>query len=67
MIVIQLNGEERTFETPPTLLELIRILELPAQSIAVAVNSEIIPRSEVPHRRLKTQDHVEIIRAAAGG
>jgi thiamine biosynthesis protein ThiS len=67
VISIHLNGEARTFEGPITVEELIRRIEIPSPSVAVAVNSEIVPRSEFDRRRLQTDDRVEIIRAVGGG
>ena len=67
MISIQLNGEIREFEDSLTLQELIQRIQIPSQAIAVAVNSEIVPRSGFERVRVRDKDRVEIIRAVGGG
>jgi sulfur carrier protein len=37
------------------------------RGVAVAVNDEVVPRTQWPSRRLKPGDTVEIVRATQGG
>lgn len=67
MISIQLNGEKKVFEDSLTIQELIRQIQVPTQTVAVAVNSEIVPRSAFDRVRVQDKDRVEIIRAVGGG
>jgi len=67
ILTIQLNGEPKDFEAPLTVADLIRRIELHVSAVAVAVNSEIVPRSEFPTFSVNDRDRVEIIRAVAGG
>jgi thiamine biosynthesis protein ThiS len=67
MTTILLNGEPRDFEDPLTIERLIRSAGLLSASVAVAVNSEVVPRSEFETFALKERDRVEIIRAVGGG
>ena len=67
MIAIQINGETFTFEDPPTIQELIRKIQVHSPAIAVAVNSEIVPRSSFDTIKLRDLDRVEIIRPVGGG
>ena len=67
MVSIQVNGEFLDFEDSPTIQELIRKIRIQAAAIAVAVNSEIIPRSSFDDIKLRDQDRVEIIRPVGGG
>ncbi len=67
MIAIQLNGQNRTFEGSPTIKELLTETNISLQAIAVAVNCEIVPRSEFEKIRVKHQDEVEVIHAVGGG
>lgn len=67
MISIRINGESREFEDSITIQELIQRIQLTSQTIAVAVNSEIVPRSAFEKVRVQDKDHVEIIRAVGGG
>ncbi|HSA58272.1 MAG TPA: sulfur carrier protein ThiS [bacterium] len=66
-LTIQLNGVTKAFEAPLTVADLIHRIEIPSPSVAVAVNSEIVPRSEFQSYQVKDRDRVEIIRAVAGG
>ncbi len=66
-MIIQLNGEERQLHSPLTLWDLLTTEAIPIQSIAVAVNDEIVPRSEFERRQVNNQDRVEIIHAVGGG
>ena len=69
MIVIQINGEKQTIpdEEPVTIQSLFRSLNLETRAIAVAVNSEVIPRSEFGKICLRDRDRIEIIRPVGGG
>lgn len=67
MIAIHLNGQTKKFPTPLTIKELLRLSQIDMQAIAVAINSEIVPRSEFGKIRVKNQDQVEVIHAVGGG
>jgi len=43
------------------------VLALPTNGIAIAVNQEIILKSDWPNQILKAGDHVTIIKATQGG
>lgn len=66
---IRVNGEEKTVPPNATLHDLLIALELaPTQAgIAVAVDREVIPKTEWPTARLQENSEVEIIRAVQGG
>ncbi len=44
LIGITVNGEDREFDGPLTVTELLERLELPQRGIAVAVNGAVFPR-----------------------
>ena len=67
MITITLNGELYQIETEQTLTSLVVSLNLSGQAIAVAVNRQIIPRSQWPVRLLQARDIVDVVRAIGGG
>jgi len=50
-----------------TIDALLRELGVSIQGVAVAVNSEIIPRTEHINRSLSDEDQIEIIRPIGGG
>jgi sulfur carrier protein len=67
VISVHVNGEELFMEPPLTLQSLIQSLQISPQAVAVAVNSEIVPRSEHSAFPLRDKDRIEIIRPAGGG
>ncbi len=66
MITVHINGEDRTFEQALTVAQLIQNIQI-APSVAVAVNSEIVPRSEFTTFTVAHNDWVEIVQAVGGG
>lgn len=66
---IRLNSEETEVRLNLSVYELLVALELdPAQSgIAVAVDREVIPKTEWQETELSENSDVEIIRAVQGG
>ena len=67
MITITLNGELYQIEAEQTLTSLVASLNLSGQAIAVAVNRQIIPRSQWPIQLLQACDIVDVVRAIGGG
>ncbi|MFZ6708660.1 sulfur carrier protein ThiS [Undibacterium sp. TC9W] len=66
MVEIQLNGEKRQLVSP-LLGDLIAELNLSQQAIAVAVNRQIIPKSQWAEHQLRVDDKVDVVRAIGGG
>ncbi len=66
MINLTINGQERRFETAPTVAQVIAELGLTQRRIAVERNGEIVPRSGFDATRLAAGDHVEIVVAVGG-
>ena len=66
---IRVNGEEKEVRLNINVYDLLVALELePVQAgIAVAVNREIIPKTEWQETKLLEGNEVEIIRAVQGG
>lgn len=64
---IVLNGEERVIQPDTTIAVLLTELGLPETGIAVAVNMDVVPRSEHPNFVLHSGARVEVIRAVGGG
>lgn len=67
MIEIELNGVPRSIAAEQVLQDLIDSLELTNKSLAVAVNRQVVPRLQWPHRRLQARDRVDVVRAIGGG
>ena len=66
MVDIQLNGEKWQLSSA-LLADLIAELNLSQQAIAVAVNRQIIPKSQWAEHRLQVDDKVDVVRAIGGG
>ena len=64
---IQLNGATREIADAATVGDLLQILDLDLNGVAVAINRNVLPRSDATDQALVKGDKVEIIRAVGGG
>ena len=64
---IVLNGESKQLPEDTHVEELVKILALENQRIAIEINQQIIPRSQYSQHPLKQNDQIEIVRALGGG
>lgn len=64
---ILVNGAPREVPEGITAAQLVEMLGLAGQRLAIEVNWEIIPRSTFETYRLQPADRVEIVRAIGGG
>lgn len=65
---IKVNQEDLTVpEGSLTIIEFVRLKELPVKSVVIALNGEIVPHSGWDRVSLKDGDEIEIVRAVAGG
>ena len=64
---ILVNGEPREIEGKTTLTQLISILQLKPEQIAIELNRTVVRRSEWPNTVLGEGDHVEIVHFVGGG
>jgi sulfur carrier protein len=62
-----INGEERDVADGATIASLLAGLALQRDGIAVALNDDVVPRSDHAVRTLHDGDCIEIIVAVAGG
>ncbi|MGL4268997.1 MAG: sulfur carrier protein ThiS [Plesiomonas sp.] len=67
MMQIVLNGQPQTLVTALTVAELLQQRALPVQGCAVALNQQILPRSQWAHTRLQAGDQLAVFQAIAGG
>lgn len=63
-----INGEEKEVEAK-TVGELLKCMGIKVREVgfAVAVNEEVIPKSEYDSRKLRDGDKVEIVQLVGGG
>jgi thiamine biosynthesis protein ThiS len=64
---IFVNGESREFSAGLLLSELLNLLELPLQRIAVELNREVVRRADWDTKVLNDEDRVEIVHFVGGG
>ncbi len=66
---LQINGEEKSFESPSplTLAALIESLGMKSDRVAVELNRDIAPRDRWPEITLKDGDQLEIVHFVGGG
>jgi sulfur carrier protein len=62
-----INGAERDVDDGATIATLLAGLDLRRDGIAVAVNDDVVPRTDHAAHQLRDGDRVEIIVAVAGG
>ena len=64
---VLVNGQARVVETGSTLGDLLKVLALPTDGLAVAVNLEVVPRRGYDDHALSEDDRIELVRAVGGG
>ena len=67
MIEILINGEKNNFKVSVSISELIIIKNLENLSVAVALNSEIINKSDFNVTFIKEGDKLDIVKPVGGG
>ena len=67
MVEIELNGEPYKVQPGGSLGDLVEQLGVKHQAVALAVNRQVVPRSQWGERLLARQDKVDIVRAIGGG
>lgn len=64
---IQLNGDTYTLDDQPSIADLIAELDRDTDGLAVAVNDDVVPKTEWDDHILEPGDLVEVIQAVQGG
>lgn len=66
---LQINGEERSFDspTPFTLAALVESLGMKTDRIAVELNRDIVPRDRWTETVLHEGDRLEVVHFVGGG
>lgn len=64
---IIVNGEAREIAEGLSARQLLDLLGLAEERLAVEINREIVPRSTFDTHQLRPGDEVEIVRAIGGG
>ena len=66
-VKLTINGKEREVHDSRTVTELVEELKINAPNIAVALNWQVIPKSNYPSTPVKEGDQIEIVHAVGGG
>ena len=62
-----INGEAREVEDELNLSELLKLLNLPSERVAVELNREVIRRAKWGEIKLSEGDRLEIVHFVGGG
>jgi thiamine biosynthesis protein ThiS len=66
-LLLTINGQEKQMHSANTLSDLIQELDITAPHFAVALNHQVVPRSQYDATKLQEGDQVEIVHAVGGG
>jgi thiamine biosynthesis protein ThiS len=67
MIAVTVNGKPRELDGALSVTSFLKALDINARQVAVAVNGEVLPRSEWGRVTVNDGDTVEVVRAVGGG
>ncbi|UYV18992.1 sulfur carrier protein ThiS [Halomonas qaidamensis] len=66
-IKLTLNGEPHTLAAGLSAADLIEQLGLTGRRIAVEINEQIVPKSQLAQTHLANGDQIEVVHAIGGG
>ena len=66
-MTIQVNGDPMELSEGATILQLLAQLQLNPDGVAVALNLEVVPRTQHAEITLRQNDRIELVRAVGGG
>ena len=66
-IQVWINGETRAVPQGVSLDELVRLLDLPPDRVAIEHNRSVVHRNRWPEVRLSEADRLEIVQFVGGG
>ena len=64
---LKVNGEDRELEPVATVGELLGVLDIQRERVAVMLNGDVLKRAELDNAKLNDGDIVEIITMVGGG
>jgi thiamine biosynthesis protein ThiS len=64
---LQINGDEKTFDSPLTLAALVEVLGMKPDRVAVELNRDIVPRDRWAQTTLNEGDRLEVVHFVGGG
>ena len=66
-MLLKVNGDSVEIDDGSNIDELLDMLEIPKNKVAVELNGTVIPNSELLGKVLEDKDILEIVRAIGGG
>lgn len=67
-MTVRINGEQRELEDATTLADVVQsLVDQAERGVAVALDGDVVPRSEWESTTLSDGAHVEVLRAVQGG
>ena len=66
-MLVTVNGENRDIPDQTTASQLLDLLGLGEERLAMEVNQDIVPRSSFTEHTFSEGDRIEIVRAIGGG
>tara|TARA_B110000438_G_C15770112_1_gene631486 strand:- start:887 stop:1099 length:213 start_codon:yes stop_codon:yes gene_type:complete len=66
-IQVTINGKSQIIEGIITITKLLQILSLNNDSVAIAINGTVIPKTEHESFKILTSSKIEIVHAVGGG
>tara|TARA_B100000686_G_scaffold346842_1_gene434307 strand:- start:3743 stop:3943 length:201 start_codon:yes stop_codon:yes gene_type:complete len=66
-MLLNINGKEKQLSESKNVAEMVRELEIDLPHFAVALNYDIVPKSQYESTYLNDGDKVEIVHAVGGG
>ena len=66
-ILVQVNGEERCIPEGQTIADLIRVMELDPERVAVELDRRIVKRAHWPGTNVSAGSQLEIVQFVGGG
>jgi sulfur carrier protein len=67
MITVQVNQKEHQIASTTTLVNLIEKLKIQTNGIAIAVNNQVVKKTDWGRKQLQQNDVVLIIKSTQGG
>lgn len=67
MIEIQVNSEAVSVPIGSTLEQVLELVDVPPNYLAVEVNAEVVPREEHAFRVVQAGDQLEVVTLVGGG
>lgn len=67
MMVVYINGQEETLVKNQTIAAWLEANNMLSKRIAVELNGNIVPKSQLTHVLIRERDTIEVIAAIGGG